>query len=609
MKGMRGMLSNQINNTQVTTNIDSLQPRKLVLTKGQIFQGQVLKLFPNNLAALQIGNMNVSARLEAPLTAGATYWFEVTQTSGIPRLRVLDDNMVRNSQPTQTVNGERQLTPDQLLQQMGLSSNKTNVTLLTRFIADKIPFSKDMIEQGGALLQQVGQMNEKGIQTLYTLIQKGLPLTKETFLAIQSAEQAKTSLFTDIYNLLNQLQNGVKQTATFQSFIKGIETILQETKINGGTDSIVQLFKYMTSNQGENIRQGSMSILQQLGVIPKGLTESQFYDFFKAQLLDPNNSQIVKTLWPFLNNNGVAGIPLHKIDSKTLYELFISKLDIPEGAEGQAKLNLFLSLFQKDLNSQSMKQELAHFMNHKQLTLQERTVLEQLVQSSINNETLPNEQKSPIAAQLSRIISSLGMMQEKELLEFFQGNSQELDGANGERLKSLLLQLNQMKLPYSLKNSVETLIHRLTGQQLLANEQIGSLHQVAVQIPLQLGNFPTELTVQWEGKKKSNGEIDSDHCRILFYLQLERLNETIVDVQIQKRFVSIHIFNEQDRPNFLIDALYPVLKEKLQQFDYQLTSINWKKVGEATKVTAKKEHVPIHNYQPQRTYQGVDYRV
>ena len=96
---------------------------------------------------------------------------------------------------------------------------------------------------------------------------------------------------------------------------------------------------------------------------------------------------------------------------------------------------------------------------------------------------------------------------------------------------------------------------------------------------------------------------------ILFYLQLERLNETIVDVQIQKRLVSIQVFNEHHRPQFLIDALYPLLKEKLSELNYQLSSFNWRKIEEATKGTTMKQTVGIHSYEEQRMYEGVDYRV
>lgn len=600
---------NQINNQNVSATQQRIEPKKLNLQKGQIFQGQVIKLYPNNLAALRIGNMNVSARLEAALTAGQTYWFEVTQSSGIPRLRVLDDNLVRDSQPTQNINGIRQLAPSQLLQQMGIPANKTNEAVLHLFINQKIPFSKEMILQGGALLNELGLVNEKGVQTLSALVQKGLPLTRETFMAIHTVLQQNGSVLNDVNAIISQLQKlGQPQ---LQSYVNNLQLIMNSTMIQGEQDQIVQLFTNLGSNQTEGIQQGTMSLLQQLGLVPKNMTLSSFYDSFKNAILNPKNAEIVKSLWPFLQNNGVGGIPLNEIDSKTVYQLFMSKLQIPAGKEGEVRLNQFLSLFQQNVTSHDVKMQLFQLMNHdnEKLSAFEKNVLQQMVRQSLNNTLVQNEQNSPLALQLSKILTNLGINQERELLQFLQGQRLNEVAIGNERLKGLLLQLNDGNLPTHVKKSVQMLIHRLTGHQLLASENSGPIQQIITQFPLQLGQYETELTVQWEGKKKSDGKIDSDHCRILFYLHLERLKETIVDVQIQKRLVSIQVFNEHSRPNFLIDALYPVLKEKLADFHYHLSSFNWRKIEESKKGTNKKENISFHSYEEQNTYQGVDYRV
>ena len=162
-------------------------------------------------------------------------------------------------------------------------------------------------------------------------------------------------------------------------------------------------------------------------------------------------------------------------------------------------------------------------------------------------------------------------------------------------------------MPEAIYEKAEFLLQRMTGQQLLATDHFGPLHQVAVQIPLNLGGFLTDLTMQWEGRKLENGQIDPEHCRILFYLQLEQLHETIVDVQIQKRFVTLQVYNERTAPQYLIDHLVPILKEKLAKLDYQLTGVTWRNIADSK---GKQTSTPrINGYEKTSLYQGVDVRI
>ena len=49
----------------------------------------------------------------------------------------------------------------------------------------------------------------------------------------------------------------------------------------------------------------------------------------------------------------------------------------------------------------------------------------------------------------------------------------------------------------------------------------------------------------WSGKVecKKNGKIDPEFARIMFYLQLEALEETVIDMQVQNRIVTINLYN------------------------------------------------------------------
>ena len=45
---------------------------------------------------------------------------------------------------------------------------------------------------------------------------------------------------------------------------------------------------------------------------------------------------------------------------------------------------------------------------------------------------------------------------------------------------------------------------------------------------------------------KKDGKIDPDFARILFYLDLESIDKTIIDMQVQNSVVSVTVFNADD---------------------------------------------------------------
>ena len=45
---------------------------------------------------------------------------------------------------------------------------------------------------------------------------------------------------------------------------------------------------------------------------------------------------------------------------------------------------------------------------------------------------------------------------------------------------------------------------------------------------------------------KEDGKIDADFARILFYLELESIEKTIIDMQVQNRVVTVTVFNADE---------------------------------------------------------------
>ncbi|MDG5788208.1 hypothetical protein QA612_11980 [Evansella sp. AB-P1] len=175
---------------------------------------------------------------------------------------------------------------------------------------------------------------------------------------------------------------------------------------------------------------------------------------------------------------------------------------------------------------------------------------------------------------LHGILSQLGLHYENLLQKNFQ-----LDTTLQYRnmLKPLLIDfLNQTTGQFlTIRKDAEFLLHRFTGNQLLSMENQGPLQNIVMQIPLFFMGKNRDITVQWQGRKKENGTIDSDYCRILFYLEMAYLSETVIDLQIQNRIVSLTIYNENDKPEDFQNHWFFVLKKQLDSLDYRLSSVKW----------------------------------
>ena len=66
------------------------------------------------------------------------------------------------------------------------------------------------------------------------------------------------------------------------------------------------------------------------------------------------------------------------------------------------------------------------------------------------------------------------------------------------------------------------LLGRMNGLQILSGEN-GPQHQLLMQVPLEFLGKKMDATLEWNGRMKEDGKIDSDFARIMFYLNLETL--------------------------------------------------------------------------------------
>jgi len=175
-------------------------------------------------------------------------------------------------------------------------------------------------------------------------------------------------------------------------------------------------------------------------------------------------------------------------------------------------------------------------------------------------------------------------------------------------LKQLLISAKNDTSQPLLREQIDQLIYRFHGQSLLQQQESGPTLHAVTQIPLFMPSHQTDLTIQWQGKKQEDGKIDPAFCRILFYLQLPTLNETMIDVQIQNRIMNITIRNNSAALGELVALHSDELKDILREMNYRLTIVNVRPFRSSGGSSGKPtNHVNI----PQITtsYNGVDIKI
>jgi|SRR5690625_1369528 len=226
-------------------------------------------------------------------------------------------------------------------------------------------------------------------------------------------------------------------------------------------------------------------------------------------------------------------------------------------------------------------------------SLQEASTYQQLDIVHTNNFAA----KSEFLQQVHHSLTHLGLNYEQLILEGQVNNHQ-------QTLKQTLLQMIQQQLPIE-QERIQQLVHFINGLQLQSVEETNHFIYGNLVLPGEKLQLNSDLYMQFQSKKTDEGQVDVNHCRILFFLQLEALDHTIVDMNVQDRIVSITVFNDHQFLKSLVKPLENSLKRRLNKMDYQLSSVVYKPLEDETQI------VPTKTAQQftKKSYSGVDFRI
>jgi hypothetical protein len=552
------------------------------LRHEQIVYGKVSKIYPNHTAVVQIGRHSFVAKLETSLTANAQYWFQVLYDNQMLTLKVLE----QLEQPLLDSKNKEEHAAEPLLKKWNLSDNAGR--LLRFLLKQNLPIIKKHLLQAAQWIEKTEHV-DSALQAIKLIYENNLPFTKETFEAMKELGNSQP-FYKQLIHVRDVLESLPQRTETIQKLLEQLNMLLEgQTKVTAKQWNLSLLAHWLNTKQTD--AQPAFSLLQKLGILPQQKTEMDLLQtagkqFFEAKPSSPHSTEVKKELAEIVARLQTA----IRLENNEQYE---------------RQFRFLLSLFQtEEINESQLVERYQSLLFDKHLSKSEHQLLETIMSNDMDDWSASVGDR--LAKEMKQIIQSLGLQYEADLQSAVKAKT--MKDASFDELKPLLLKvLQEFSSNSVVKEAVEPAIHRLTAQQLLSQEH-GPIQHIFLQIPLRLGEQLTDVTVQWHGKKRENGEIDPNYCRILFYLQLEFLKETIIDVHIQNRVVNVSIMTEMMGLEPIITAMQPMLKENLEKLRYKLSAV---KVVPSEKQNQRDDSALRFSavQLAQGTYSGVNYRI
>ncbi|WP_058307831.1 magnesium transporter CorA family protein [Gracilibacillus massiliensis] len=494
--------------------------------------------------------------------------------------------------------GQSQVSMANLQQQLAIfgSSNRDAAMMLRQFVQTNQQALQNTNQVSTQILQQMSSAN-------------GLASTQ-----LQNTAQQIDQV------LQQQLPLSSNKMQTFQTFLNRFSQVVQQ---EGATDSLKHIFQQhplfskvmqVLPQQDKNQiqqwlqqpqpsiaqQQQSSSILQNLA--SQQLTQ-QDQNVLRSFLLHMNQvdndalsvrDQFLHVLKHFVNTSGIqdeariANTNNTPANISTLMQSIKSVLPTMEQP-------IFQQWLQQTQPSAAQNQQIADMIqriNVQQLPQVEQNVVRNLLTFlDATDQPFSKEQIMQAIRQFfSQSDSSVQQLRDQDL-----------------SLKQNLLQASQQTTDFA-GDRIQRLVQTLTGMQINMVQDDQTLLQQNFQIPGERFGLAQDIRMQFEGKQKNEtGEIDPDYCRILFHLDLNNLGETMMTLSIQKRVINITVYNDSLLIKPLIDQFKPMLKQKLDGLDYQLSSVSNKLLSDS-EASSTGMNSSRQSY-PATPKEGIDFRV
>ncbi|MCR6524082.1 hypothetical protein [Lysinibacillus capsici] len=599
------MTATSFNPIQMQQNAMTSTNQPLALKQGQVFHGTIKQLYPDQMAEIQVGNQKFIAKLEVPLKAGDAHFFQVTGTNPQTELKIVTGPMAQASTPSQQIN--------QLLESMNLPKSAEMQQLLGHFMKAQLPISKEQMLQAEMWLKALPEGISKvdALQTIQKMIELKMPMINDVFQALMSGQ--KTSGMTAIMDNFAQLlaKDTTLSESLRQNLMQQVQAIAKPFEVETGSAVLARLLQSLTNSSATmNEKMQALSMLKESGILPQQATLQNWSKMNEAKAFQPiqqagqviqtilatkpeNARQLVEQLKSWTESqNLLTNEQKQQINqlvdrfnqlpvSKQTLDVFAKQMQdqllkaftqntadrlFTQDAHTLSMKDHLLSLFKQEANSPSqtealMRNLVKNSIDSSQPFIQQVvTQAEALVQNSMDSKAMEHALKT--------VLKNLGISYEATL-----GNkSADLHMIAHQLKPQLHTLLQETNIPPQMKEAAEMLMTRMNGMQLSSGEN-GHQHQLIMQVPLEFFGKKMDATLQWNGRMKDNGKIDANYARVLFYLQMASMQETVIDMQVQNRVVTVTVFNENSEIQSLAEPLKAALKIGLAEKNYQLSGV------------------------------------
>lgn len=598
------MTATSFNPIQLQQNAMTSTNQPLALKQGQVFHGTIKQLYPDQMAEIQVGNQKFIAKLEVPLKAGDAHFFQVTGTNPQTELKIVTGPMAQASTPNQQIN--------QLLESMNLPKSPEMQQLLGHFMKAQLPISKEQMLQAEMWLKALPEGISKvdALQTIQKMIELKMPMINDVFQALMSGQ--KTSGMTAIMDNFAQLlaKDTTLSESLRQNLLQQVQAIAKPFEVETGSAVLARLLQSLTNSAATvNEKMQALSMLKESGILPQQAT-LQNWSKIEAKAFQPiqQAGQVIQTILATKSENASQLVAQLKswtesqnlltneqkqhinqlVDrfnqlpvTKQTLEVFAKQMQdqllkaftqntadrlFTQDAHALSVKDHLLSLFKQEANSPSQNEALMrnlvkNSINSSQPFIQQVvTQADAQVQNSMDSKAMEHALKT--------VLKNLGISYEATL-----GNkSADLQMIAHQLKPQLHTLLQETNIPPQMKEAAEMLMTRMNGMQLSSGEN-GHQHQLIMQVPLEFFGKKMDATLQWNGRMKDNGKIDANYARVLFYLQMASMQETVIDMQVQNRVVTVTVFNENSEIQSLAEPLKAALKIGLAEKNYQLSGV------------------------------------
>lgn len=670
-----------------------------VVKEGQVLHGTVQKLYPDQQASIRVGDQKMMAKLETPLKAGDAHFFQVTGTSPDLTLKVVSGPLTSQTTAQQA---------NQLMTSMNLPESKEMQQIVTQFLKNETPMSREQLIQAEQLLKTTNVPKAEALAALSKIVDLKLPMNESSLQAIIQGS-AKTGFQSSLQNLQQLLQNDASLTPALKANL--LDSLMRVDKPLAVETGSAMLGKMMTSLTGDDSavsKQQMLAMLKEANVLPKNANMMNFL----SNALGKADSDPHATL-----QQAAKAVQQHPQDlaaKQALQQAIQQHPTLSEAAKAAVgaalnRVNIaptttytsqLMNTVMKEIAQapqQTPTQALSALVQSKPANVQ--GIVQQLTQAVQQDPQLPQAQKEAIVAQLQQFnvakadttaIQQLAKNVQQRLVQGYSAQLQQpfqpTEGAkiqltqllampltavdqklealaqqvaktnnptaqqllqntetqlaqqmNGKAFEQVLRhtmqnlglnyeanlaqketnleQLQQQLKPQLMallqddsahpatKQAAEQLVARMNGMHYLSGEN-GPQHQLIMQVPLSFFGRQTDATLQWNGRMNKDGKIDADYARVMFYLDLASLSETVIDMQVQSRVVNVTVYNENDALEMLAEPLRASLEKGLAAHDYRLSGVLIKPFERATTEVQPTLHATTTNGEG-----GVDLRV